>query len=257
MILSYSQGGPSEAIEGPVSGVACRQCHGEIARETVQADGIRVRHQEFIGDDCSSCHPDTGHTRETATGDRGELSAMGFCIGCHDGSTASAECSFCHLRGRIRVADASAHFVRDQNQPIRCKGCHEGESERTCLECHGVEIPHTAGWREGGHARDGYLKKKTCQRCHTMGLQRNLGHTVWPALTFCNRCHGFPVPHPTWNMNHGPAAKAGEVLIDQSCLNCHRGTYRCRECHNYNFCDACHTDGRREGPGFSDIVGPR
>jgi hypothetical protein len=215
----------------PVQSSACLSCHSRIVTDTITTSaGLRISHKEIIaaGKPCNACHPDTGHVKRSYS--RG----MGECIVCHDGKTASAECSVCHLRSAAQIggkpgqpADelGSGRFtyvaVNAANQ--NCAGCHDVANK--CDPCHGgVRMPHTAEFIAGGHAMPAAFDgKQKCWKCHD------------PATDCVSPCHqgfsktGVSGHAQNWKSDHATNPR------DSGCA-CHanrtgRTTPYCPVCH--------------------------
>ncbi|MRR13362.1 hypothetical protein EG835_13120 [bacterium] len=150
------------------------------------------------GWDCTDCHGRTGHL-----GEAGRVSVtMDRCLTCHDGDTASAECSTCHTTdiaatGRDSLEKDAQRITGSGNYsypPVvasdtDCTGCHQPELQ--CDPCHGTRLPHPESFIKGYHAKDAaFEKKETCYRCHD---RRD-----------CDSCHSpFNTGHASnWKTDH-------------------------------------------------------
>ena len=215
---------------GIVGSQACLSCHSAVTEQvvTVPARGLKISHREPVeaGWACLDCHP-------VETGDVGAMEGgMPRCVSCHDGKKASTLCTTCHV-GDISVAAGSAE---DRGSDPRvlvpspdCGGCHDQEA--SCDPCHGLRMPHTGAFLDGGHARVyveslWYGDGQVCAKCHTE--QRRP----------CSGCHQarFPSHAKTWAKDHQNALPKTET-----CTGCHNMTKGKRP--GRNFCiDLCHTD---------------
>lgn len=114
-----------------------------------------------------------------------------------------------------------------------CSTCH---TQQFCLNCHGMEMPHPAEFKEpkdrkdpAGHPAVSKAKPEKCQMCH--------GKTT----VFCDTCHhGTKVgwtydPKVPWTQKQHPKAVAKA------------GVTSCTSCHAVKFCVDCHT-GRKVVP---------
>lgn len=199
-----------------VSDLACLSCHQEI-REKIVGKKIRMNHKEALsGKHCFECHPNRGHGEEKA------VAMMEQCLPCHLKRGRELNCSGCH---RVDIAfDPNvnlsnyrlSHLVKRPN----CKHCHQASTTRECNNCHQTEMPHPLGWREGAHAREAFVNKRNCYRCH-------------PKAGFCASCHIGLGGKGQWP--HGP-----------DFVRTHRygNRERCFACHGPLLCDLCHPKGK-------------
>lgn len=200
---------PASAV---VPSQTCLGCHaGQLKGSIETSAGIRVSHAEPLeaGLSCDTCHVAVAHERETAS----RSTIMTQCLSCHDGATASAECSTCHVGdpGDSPIYDR-IYTTTELPRPT-CGGCH---SEESCDECHGTRMPHSQAFIDGEHARDaGFHHKEVCWNCH--------------AKTECGACHGdFDKSHPpNFFQTHKTLSR------EATCSTCHRN-------HEGPFCDRCH-----------------
>ncbi len=218
-----------------VSNGSCNRCHRSVANGTVTRHGIRVRHKDFLdrGYKCVYCHNTIAHGDNVPVP---KFPTMDKCVLCHDNKRASAECKLCHVEEAIGEArEPRREFVKIATEiPWHCRGCHTLEISKKCIDCHGLEMPHSPEFKSGKHARLGFTQKSICWRCHPS----NFG--------LCNKCHVYPSPHGSeseWIRLHGPAAKKTiivEVFLEDSQF------IDCYLCHDRpNMCDACHV-GQKE-----------
>lgn len=203
----------------------CLECH-DANRKATTGFRILIEHAEHAerNGSCASCHVRTAHPTET----RGDaLSLMAQCFTCHGlvgEADASGECAVCHpgdyeLRPASHV-DANwiaRHGTVSFADPQQCDLCHIPES---CTECHGLEMPHPAGWASNtpGHVSVAESSRALCERCH--GQQPDL----------CTVCH-----HPGYRPAQGTWVSQHPLDVTQ------RGTTTCSGCHTRAFCVDCHT----------------
>lgn len=171
-----------------VSNDACVSCHEQQLSKTVVVASVRMSHKEPMADgaSCVECHAGTAHGRLVGEGASPSMSA---CLRCHDGTSAPATCPTCHAEdiGTVnRTALEDFPKVPPMGEPKTCRGCHPVDS---CNKCHGLELPHSDAFVDGGHALPAaFERKRLCQKCH--GVQ-----------PFCDRCHQFnddgSSPHTT------------------------------------------------------------
>ncbi|MEW5705926.1 MAG: cytochrome c3 family protein [Actinomycetota bacterium] len=264
--IAYTTGNYTQPLQAYVTNEACLRCHQVVTEKTVVRYNIRVSHKEFLATNmkCVDCHANPPHTIANKTRRLG----MDKCIGCHNSVKASSDCALCHTNhAKTDIRTANREFIRIDVRPLsECRSCHppslwQGE----CIRCHGLEMPHPAGWREGSHARLAFTNRKLCDKCHPQPpgmVPSEYPHQAktepGPARSyFCNRCHAFPSPHGStenWIKQHGPAANLQINVNTPVCLKCHGEdpVRYCAGCHGRDFCDRCHNDGRRgkaEGVG--------
>jgi hypothetical protein len=230
-VATYIAEGLKEPIKARVSNKACLRCHQNIKKKTVGRYGIRVRHKDFLdqGSRCTECHNTVAHGKFVAIK---KQPSMDKCVKCHNAKEASARCSLCHTadigkKARLKVRK----FVKVSTpEPTNCRGCHDIQ---TCTNCHGLEMPHPPGWLPKGHAKQAFIRKEVCWRCHP-------GPSSSRPYELCNAdCHEFPPPHASgkvWRKQHGLAALKKIIIGFNFCSRCHRDP---------KFCDLCHT-GKRE-----------
>ncbi len=226
--------------QADVANQSCLRCHRDTERRTASHRGIRVRHLDITqaGYKCIDCHNTTAHGNEVASPKR---PTMEKCVLCHNEKVASANCEVCHVASSKQADVASSQRLFDREflptrlaLPKNCRGCHNVKTE--CNVCHGLEMPHTKDFMEKGkHAREGFLVKDICWRCHRTEYK------------FCNRgCHDFPSPHgpsDRWRKVHGPASRDPDFATlsphDDSPLK------GCGACHSLIICRLCHDDDRK------------
>jgi hypothetical protein len=198
----------------------CLDCHENISDGIVGA-AVKMRHSDVIdaGYACADCHLEVGHAGLAAM--RGEdlsdrRSVMTVCMSCHDGEQVSADCEMCHDGRPSDPPDAVP--AGDTPTPIQCDGCHTPETDASCIDCHGLELPHPVGFMQQ-HAGLSWNDPALCARCHEQARPQN----------GCD-CHGDVNLHGTyeeWFPKHGPAAR------DQWPGGCN--------CHEVAYCAKCHT----------------
>lgn len=223
-IASLSGGSPDGVVV--VSSASCLRCHRDVLDAVVESPrGIRMSHAEPVesGMTCTSCHEQTGHSER-------RVYSMSTCLRCHGGGEASAECETCHSTDPydLTPADVSAESSRtigsgDVLYPvvkigdIGCGGCHDEANQ--CDTCHGLRMPHSKAFVDGGHARAGAFEaKEMCFRCHD-------------SIENCESgCHiGWPGHAPGWKQEHKTAPR------DSGCV-CHAQRFGRTE----PMCTLCH-----------------
>lgn len=232
--LLFATNNYTEPTKSQVSNRTCNRCHWEVGRGTVVRYGIRVRHQDFLekGYKCAGCHNTIAHGDNVPVQ---KFPTMDKCVICHDGKEVSADCNLCHAQTVKEAREPRRELVKVAAEiPWHCRGCHAPQVEKKCIDCHGLEMPHSPEFIRGKHARSAFTERSVCLRCHIK------------ETAFCNKCHVYPSPHGPereWARLHGPAAKKTtliEVQLEDS------GFIDCYLCHTRpNMCDACHV-GQRE-----------
>ncbi|MHB9150099.1 MAG: cytochrome c3 family protein [Thermoleophilia bacterium] len=234
----------------------CESCHPDFLSKPDQtaANDLIFSHQTHLDNDvqCVTCHtPPLGHFDSPAP-------MMMACLQCHQGDTAPHECSKCHRKiDEIApgLSDPVVHLDPDIFTRQSCEKCHDVDT--WCEQCHGVEMPHPAGWQTA-HTTVAVTGGDTCVKCHQSRDK-----------TFCVRCHGVEMPHPPyWYSSHGDVARSNgdtcarcHPAAPQFCNQCHhagfsptqqwaagqhgtvvgqRGTAACFVCHDQTFCERCH-----------------
>jgi nitrate/TMAO reductase-like tetraheme cytochrome c subunit len=222
----------------PVPDENCLQCH-DLVREVTPPTGLIIDHAKHVerNKSCVSCHRWTAHPPTDA---EKPLLMMAQCFQCHGrapGSKAPGTCTECHpksfsmrpLSHRDQKAWLDTHGKVAKADRRQCVMCHD---ESFCTGCHGLAMPHPAGWvKQGGtltggtpqHAAVAKQNPQVCVQCH--GTYPNL----------CSMCHhkGLGATAGTWAKNHVPT-------VNQ------RGAAFCMTCHDELFCFTCH--GRAGGP---------
>lgn len=219
---------------GSVSSENCLQCH-DPNRKATSGFRILIDHAEHAkrNKTCLSCHAKTAHPDAI----RGKaLSLMDQCFACHgtaEQPKASADCRVCHPRDYklLPVSHKPATWKLGGHGKIatidrgQCGLCHEA---RFCTNCHGVAMPHPAGWAKGqpaGHAAVAEQNRQVCARCHKEK----------PDL--CSMCH-----HRGWEPKKGPWITQHPLMVEQ------RGAAFCMQCHVATFCTECHISRRGVAP---------
>lgn len=208
--------GASVAPQEGVSSSACLRCHQDIVAATTSGK-TRMRHSDVIEAAmvCVECHPRSGHEyRDAATVP--ERSMMDRCLTCHDGDTASSDCSTCHAEPPLDVTSGEVPMGATEIATT-CRGCHSEALSKRCIACHGLELPHPQEFMSQ-HAGASQDDPRICERCHYQA----------DATLGCG-CHDETNIHGTysdWFPTHGIEALAG-------------GRVGCN-CHKLVFCATCH-----------------
>ncbi|MDO9108844.1 MAG: NapC/NirT family cytochrome c [Coriobacteriia bacterium] len=215
----------SSAKTSPITDAVCLQCH-DPNRKATSGFRILIDHVEHakLNGSCVSCHVRTAHPVET----RGQaLTFMGQCFTCHgtlEQPDASGDCGVCHPADYEPVPPthentkwAKKHGEIAVSDFGLCEMCHK---QPFCTDCHGVAMPHPAGWAEGatGHSLVAKTNRAVCERCHGKSLD------------MCTMCHhqGYTPTKGTWVKQHFEQVRK-------------RGAAYCMDrCHSPLFCIRCH-----------------
>ncbi len=198
---------------------------------------------------CIDCHSQVVH-RSVAGRPYLDPTTMAFCLRCHDGKPASADCQTCHTaphaaRGHCvdchRLGSWKTTFTHPvklgkRHKTVLCEKCHTRAAPVAaptappdmgfpagCVDCH------------GNHHHDG--KALLCAKCHVPSYYRP--STFRHPKTACLTCH--KPPHP----DRG------------TCLQCHtQHTWKSTFVHPVTLtgthasfpCEKCHTSGTSSPP---------
>jgi len=273
---------PQSHVALEMSSEQCTQCHNLDTRAITPASGIIIDHDVHSeeGFDCAVCHNRIAHNedftltlKDPSTGEPNqkheEFMSMTACFRCHDQETdgkAPGTCEACHPP-EFELKPAS--HLEEGFYPEGHADMAMAEASRTAEATGGVESeahePAEAEESEGGGHGEA-LELPTvasidyCSTCHLE--------------TFCNDCHGLPMPHPEgFNERHGTLGGEDPESCEtchggaqQSCDGCHHGTSMdlpydgsqgpwidlhplavgkiganaCYECHDPTYCAHCH-----------------
>jgi hypothetical protein len=220
---SFGAGGRTEY--GQVTTRACSSCHASALSGTTSSSelGLKMSHAEPLAASasCLDCH--------TITSGAVGVHNVGMkpCLRCHNDVKASSACETCHT-GTVAAATraSTTSFQNAQIAEVTCGGCHN--EKRDCDSCHGIRLPHTAQFMNGGHARAAavdiwYNGGKTCRKCHTASRLP------------CTRCHS-----PLMGRAHGTGmATSHRGAASSACNTCHQ---QLAPISTRDFCkDVCHT----------------
>ncbi len=197
---------------------SCVSCHKADLEGTKTFNGITIRHTDFIDQvSCKQCHGRVGHQASGTIVGAAASAVMSACADCHDGKTASKECTTCH-QGDFALANKdSGGFAKvDLPAPATCRGCHDLTG---CTTCHGIEMPHPPNWADPKvHAKAGAFDTTVCVRCHD---------------STCSPCHS------QIHGSHGAGYKEEHKKSTDGTwctLRCHEkdkvGTDMCTLCHS-------------------------
>lgn len=226
---------PCHEIDEAKPSSACRTCHPGGAYETQRkrpasyAD-VRFDHAPHAETACAACH---GTQSRGGAPREPRLPAMGECLACHDGSTASGACAACHdvLRADVRPATHGAawpkvHGSASRGAETSCSWCH---TETGCQDCHKTRRPasHNLAWKNSGHGIAADFDRGACQTCHQAAE--------------CSRCHQMrPPTHYGAGFRLSPAGgEPGHARLAAQ----RGGTRSCAVCHDRSFCAGCHPRG--------------
>jgi Pyruvate/2-oxoacid:ferredoxin oxidoreductase delta subunit len=97
---------------------------------------------------------------------------------------------------------------------------------KTCIDCHGIELPHSRKFVAGYHAGFAYKDLDTCLKCHDL-------------YQFCSdeRCHNFRAGLVSADglhrigWQHSPIMQTHPSKPASYCAGCHIDPDVCRYCH--------------------------
>ncbi|MFA5891217.1 MAG: cytochrome c3 family protein [Actinomycetota bacterium] len=223
-------GAPIQGEHPGPSFFGCPECHSDLDRvfDQNRADGLRFRHEVHFSKgeaDCGMCHPAQTHAPEAI-----RKPTMVRCFMCHGSSKrakAPGSCGTCHPTGFNLSPDshlasrwAGRGHGRAGVERTTCLVCHEA---RSCDRCHGVSMPHPAGWAKFPHV-DSFFDRgaELCARCHPRRAA---------SPDFCDRCH-HPAASPkaAWIASHPVVVRS-------------KGAADCFGCHDPETCAGCHARG--------------
>lgn len=265
----------------------CEQCHSEN-REATPSEGILIDHAVHAENEvaCAICHNRVAHdedgmefvnvdpsTDATNTG-HDDFMLMTACFRCHsqeaDG-VAPGACAACHtpgfeLKPANHVQPGFYQFGGDSH--LHAETAMEAWGETTAT----AEVSPASNESAAESHDESALEMVPlddifyCATCH--------------AETFCEDCHGVPMPHPVdFAKGHGEQGKTNSAVCanchakgaaagstgTEFCNSCHHpqgdatkpwipqhfvavrqsGAEQCFDCHNPTFCAECHVRGSR------------
>jgi len=168
-ITSHSQ--PTGYSSVPAN--ACLNCHnktvtGDAVATNLGGNTIAMSHKEPLAASmqCSRCHNLT-----TAKSPVASRSTMNTCLVCHNGNTASSECSTCHVNSPSLSIISSGPSPANADQLIsadpktQCYVCHEKDAA-TCDGCHGLRLPHPDDFQNTHPTAVARYGLSLCFKCH-------------------------------------------------------------------------------------------
>jgi nitrate/TMAO reductase-like tetraheme cytochrome c subunit len=105
VVIDYWRGNydMDRSFSAVVSNASCLRCHESLVTEgpITTSEGLIVDHRGIIrlGEKCMTCHSTVAHEAVMPVGAR-TFPTMQTCFKCHDGTTASTQCSLCHVTSR-------------------------------------------------------------------------------------------------------------------------------------------------------------
>jgi len=233
-------------------GITCASCHNRVAHPEegieYQQEGNRHHEDWMVMDACYRCH-----------GLEADTEAPGECSACHTeefdlvpashdaagwyeefGESGGHAAAYTEEASRVAQAEewvAGLEEVHHSEAPEdlgyestvnTCYTCH---LKQYCTDCHGMEMPHPAGFTED-HGDLGLSSPESCATCHARSEEEAAGNE------FCNACH-----HPD--------STPGTSWIDQHWVSVRdSGGSACFECHNPTYCATCHVSGEEAAREF-------
>ncbi|MBI3179990.1 MAG: hypothetical protein HYZ27_10040 [Deltaproteobacteria bacterium] len=217
------------------AGVACADCHGEVAGSTDAAQSFHAKEEKCLEcherDNCGMCHSDVKLRTSRGADER----IFAFAHKNHV-PRAQGDCARCH----IDVATTTALPVHIPSME-ECGSCHnhaEDLAQASCLGCHPslrsmplralAQLDHGGDWM----SRHGMLSRSegaACLQCHSQAT--------------CSECHSSVAP--------AVGARLFPEQVERTLL--HRGDFvsthpiearadgdLCLRCHGASFCVSCH-----------------
>lgn len=225
----------SSVKDGPsVDSSRCLSCHrNRIVKGVVIGEkGIAMSHAELLtaGTPCTRCHRRTGHDVGAST------AQMSDCIACHDTTTASAECDTCHRKdpsasvftqvssGRI-VGTGHITYPAVRAARRECGLCHN--EAKSCDPCHGIRLPHSKAFVEGGHSMPAAFERKlACYKCHEAAECGRCHSGFNPKTGISTHGAGWKTEHQSSSWRSGCLCHATHSTRTQPlCIRCHPGHY--------------------------------
>lgn len=253
----------------------CSDCHNEpglggfISNQARVFKSLKVKvfnsernfRQSVTNDACLNCHDriiyDLVVKKGVKMSHKEVIRAGWLCIQCH-GSTGH----------KLPVFKSRISWPSED----KCWACHQKKSQlRACTLCHtkpekkmptnitkSGALAHLSDWATA----HGAASNVTCSNCHQS--------------SFCQSCHGVPLPHSSaWPRWHSKVAAQYKDLCfrchkQEFCQDCHRlpvphqqpywprhsleaKTYKestCYRCHQQFMCQNCHSNHKRAQPSF-------
>jgi len=158
---------PPLAVTRDIPNANCLSCHPNPGEATLGATGLAgvfFSHDDHAAENCIDCHVRLVH-RTVSPPDYVPPGEMAFCLECHNGTTASSDCSYCH---------SAPHEPRGE-----CNSCHNQTSWTEATVDHPFPLA-------GAHAG------LTCTDCHVSrpGVENIPGTELPEADPACISCHG-------------------------------------------------------------------
>ena len=222
-------------------GITCTSCHNRVAHPeediTFVLEGSKPHENWMVMDACYRCHSLEADAK-----------APGACEACHPadfelipathdaagwyerfGESRGHAAAYTEEASRVAEAEVWAagfgeieHLATwDMGYEQTVNTCYTCHARAFCTDCHGVEMPHPAGF-ESDHGELGIEKPESCAGCHARSEAEARGNA------FCDACH-HPggSPDRPWISQHN-----GVVLAE--------GGNPCFKCHDPGYCAACH-----------------
>jgi nitrate/TMAO reductase-like tetraheme cytochrome c subunit len=213
--LTYLNMKPARDTQPPPASENCEKCHPLKGLMGIPGK-IRMPHARHINQnnlECIDCHD---HTAHAAPGESSAVS-MAPCTMCHEQTTDTNRCDFCHYTPPVTGKSHPTDFLTEHGSLAianerDCLRCHHNKKD-FCDGCHEKPTPgHYSGNWPYAHGKEAKKDRDRCLGCHT-------------EEQLCNQCH--TVDHPAdWATAHAPVAAKGM----RSCLVCHP-TQMCDDCH--------------------------
>ncbi len=208
------------AVTREIPNSNCLSCHPNPGDATL--GNVAFSHDGHTDESCIDCHVRLVH-RTVNPPDYVPPAEMSSCLVCHDGTTASSECSYCHQ---------PPHEPRGE-----CSNCHNQKSWRGALADHPFPLV-------GAHA------SLTCTDCHAskLGVEKIPGTELFQADPACVSCH---------EDHHGGLADCAGCHTPEGWTPAtFQHPFALEGAHTGRTCTDCHVS-KPGGRAFPALSGPR
>ncbi len=219
------------------------------------ADGARLEEV------CASCHGDVAS--------RGSMPSMESCQTCHNGTSASAECTTCHIGDAVAGVPVKSRFGKEKkgsvmlkpdnhdvdwiarhgaiakSNAVECATCHR---EEECATCHTERVAQPWNMHPPNyvtvHAVDARTNMGDCTDCHTVD-------------NFCVSCHvrssvaTVDGGKPPARLEYHPPGWLDASMPNNHGVMARRNINDCASCHVEDDCVSCHTGINPHAPEFA------
>ena len=181
---------------------SCIRCHKRTVSETTSANGIRVRHSDFVegGERCAVVPRRDGAPRHADHRDHADDGLVHHVPQRQDSVLRVRDLP---LSRTLPPTPISRRSARSRSRATS-RAATGATSRQPCNSCHGTTMPHPEGWMSStgypGHAREGFANRDSCFRCHFEGGTPATPPTSRAAVTGCS---GTSTVGQPWVKEHG------------------------------------------------------